>query len=81
MDELPAKRAAMEVLNYRHKQISLPAERQRDIRIIGTRWAQVSCEHYGYQITKCSSFQSDTRVQKNVVIHVLSKCFSHLCLP
>ncbi|XP_040028637.2 dystrophin isoform X7 [Gasterosteus aculeatus] len=42
VDELPAKRAAMEVLNYRHKQISLPAERQRDIRIIGTRWAQVS---------------------------------------
>ncbi|XP_075905519.1 dystrophin isoform X3 [Nelusetta ayraudi] len=40
--ELPAKEEAMEDLNARHKQIVLPADRQKDIRIINTRWAQVS---------------------------------------
>ncbi|XP_051284309.1 dystrophin isoform X4 [Dicentrarchus labrax] len=42
VEELPAKKAAMEDLNSRHKQITLPADRQKDIRIINTRWAQVS---------------------------------------
>ncbi|XP_068446612.1 dystrophin isoform X5 [Clinocottus analis] len=42
VEELPAKRTAMEDLNYKHKQITLPAERQKDIKIINTRWAQVS---------------------------------------
>ncbi|XP_038572112.1 dystrophin isoform X1 [Micropterus salmoides] len=40
--ELPAKKAAVEDLNSRHKQITLPADRQKDIRILNTRWAQVS---------------------------------------
>ncbi|KAM6893218.1 dystrophin isoform 3-T3 [Lycodopsis pacificus] len=42
VEVLPAKRAVMEDLNSRHKQITLPAERQKDMRIINTRWAQVS---------------------------------------
>nr|XP_046237962.1 dystrophin isoform X12 [Scatophagus argus] len=42
VEELPAKKAAMEDLNSRQKQITLPADRQKDIRIINTRWAQVS---------------------------------------
>lgn len=42
VEELPAKGAAMEDLNARHKQTTLPAERQKDIRIINNRWAQVS---------------------------------------
>ncbi|XP_049425588.1 dystrophin isoform X1 [Epinephelus fuscoguttatus] len=42
VEELPAKKAAMEDLNSRHKQITLPADRQKDIRIINARWAQVS---------------------------------------
>ncbi|TNN46375.1 Dystrophin [Liparis tanakae] len=42
VEELPAKRAAMEDLNFRYQQITLPAERQKDMRIINTRWAQVS---------------------------------------
>ncbi|XP_044044303.1 dystrophin isoform X14 [Siniperca chuatsi] len=42
VEELPAKKAAVEDLNSRHKQITLPADRQKDIRIINTRWAQVS---------------------------------------
>lgn len=42
VEELPAKKAAMEDLNSRHKQITLPADRQKDIRIINGRWAQVS---------------------------------------
>ncbi|XP_041822403.1 dystrophin isoform X10 [Chelmon rostratus] len=42
VEELPAKEAAMEDLNSRQKQITLPADRQKDIRIINARWAQVS---------------------------------------
>ncbi|XP_049919112.1 dystrophin isoform X5 [Epinephelus moara] len=42
VEELPAKKAVMEDLNSRHKQITLPADRQKDIRIINARWAQVS---------------------------------------
>ncbi|XP_054864358.1 dystrophin isoform X3 [Amphiprion ocellaris] len=42
VEELPAKKAAVEDLNSRHKQITLPADRQKDIRIINTRWSQVS---------------------------------------
>uniref|UniRef100_A0A3B4V2S3 Dystrophin n=1 Tax=Seriola dumerili TaxID=41447 RepID=A0A3B4V2S3_SERDU len=42
VEELPAKKAAVEDLNYRHKQIPLPADKQKDIRIINTRWSQVS---------------------------------------
>lgn len=48
VEELPAKKAAMEDLNCRHKQITLPADRQKDIRIINTRWAQVSSYHCEY---------------------------------
>lgn len=40
--ELPAKKAAMDDLNSRQKHITLPADRQKDIRIINGRWAQVS---------------------------------------
>ncbi|XP_028281420.1 dystrophin isoform X2 [Parambassis ranga] len=40
--ELPAKKAAVEDLNLRHKQTALPADKQKDIRIINTRWSQVS---------------------------------------
>ncbi|XP_030603146.1 dystrophin isoform X3 [Archocentrus centrarchus] len=42
VEELPAKNAAVEDLNSRHKQLTLPAEKQKDIRIINTRWSQVS---------------------------------------
>lgn len=42
VEELPAKGAAMEDLNSRLKQTTLPAERHKDIRIINGRWAQVS---------------------------------------
>ncbi|XP_067349213.1 dystrophin isoform X7 [Channa argus] len=42
MKELPAKKAAVEDLNLRHKKITLPADKQRDIRVINSRWAQVS---------------------------------------
>ncbi|KAM3585392.1 uncharacterized protein V6R79_016686 [Siganus canaliculatus] len=42
VEELPAKKTAMEDLNSRNKQITLPADRQKDIKIISTRWAQVS---------------------------------------
>lgn len=42
VEELPAKKGAVEDLNSRHKQITLPADKQDDIRIINTRWAQVS---------------------------------------
>lgn len=42
MEELPAKKAAVEDLNSRHKKITLPADKQKDIRIINARWAQVS---------------------------------------
>ncbi|KAM6958012.1 dystrophin isoform 1-T1 [Tautogolabrus adspersus] len=42
VEQLPAKKAAMDDLNSRQKQITLPADRQKDFRIINTRWAQVS---------------------------------------
>ncbi|XP_056882091.1 dystrophin isoform X5 [Takifugu flavidus] len=42
VEELPSKKAAMEHLNSRHRQITIPADRQRDIRTINTRWAEVS---------------------------------------
>lgn len=47
VEELPSKKAAMEQLNSRHRQITLPADRQKDIRTINTRWTQVShhCEY------------------------------------
>ncbi|XP_039997801.1 dystrophin [Xiphias gladius] len=42
VEELPAKKVAVEGLNSRLKQITLPADKHKDIRIINTRWAQVS---------------------------------------
>ncbi|XP_075333549.1 dystrophin isoform X3 [Odontesthes bonariensis] len=42
VEELPAKSVAMEDLNFKQKQTILPADQQRDIRIINTRWSQVS---------------------------------------
>ncbi|XP_068612642.1 dystrophin isoform X3 [Brachionichthys hirsutus] len=42
VEELPAKKAAMDDLNSRQKQIALPADRHKDVRIINARWAQVS---------------------------------------
>ncbi|XP_070711943.1 dystrophin [Pempheris klunzingeri] len=41
-EELPAKKEAIDDLNSRHKQITLPADRQKDIKIINARWAQVA---------------------------------------
>ncbi|XP_078147159.1 dystrophin isoform X1 [Centroberyx gerrardi] len=40
--ELPGKKRAVDDLNLRQKQILLPADKQKDFRIINTRWAQVS---------------------------------------
>ncbi|XP_069568938.1 dystrophin isoform X2 [Brachyistius frenatus] len=42
VEQLPAKKAAVEDLNWRHKQTPLPADKQRDVRIINSRWPQVS---------------------------------------
>ncbi|XP_060923329.1 dystrophin-like [Limanda limanda] len=42
VEELPAKKAAVDDLNSRNKQITLPADKQKDIRIVNSRWAQVS---------------------------------------
>ncbi|XP_034030182.1 dystrophin isoform X5 [Thalassophryne amazonica] len=42
VDELPGKKVAVEDLNSRHKHAGLPADKQKDIRIINARWAQVS---------------------------------------
>ncbi|CAN9498333.1 unnamed protein product [Ophioblennius macclurei] len=42
VEELPAKQGAMESLNSRQKHIKLPADRQKDVKIINSRWAQVS---------------------------------------
>ncbi|KAM9327399.1 dystrophin isoform 2-T2 [Pholidichthys leucotaenia] len=42
VDEIPAKKPVVEDLNWRHKQITLPADKQKDIRIINSRWSQVS---------------------------------------
>ncbi|XP_055363081.1 dystrophin isoform X4 [Betta splendens] len=41
VEELPAKKAAVEDLNSRYKKIT-PADKQKDMRIINTRWPQVS---------------------------------------
>ncbi|XP_047432918.1 dystrophin isoform X3 [Mugil cephalus] len=41
VEELPGKKAAVEDLNSRHKQIT-PGDKQKDIRIINARWSQVS---------------------------------------
>lgn len=42
VDELPAKQAAVDSLNSRQKQFALPADKQKDIRNINARWAEVS---------------------------------------
>ncbi|XP_072296331.1 dystrophin isoform X3 [Eucyclogobius newberryi] len=42
VEELPAKRATMDDINTRHKQLKLPVDKQKDIRIVNNRWAQVS---------------------------------------
>ncbi|XP_072225563.1 dystrophin isoform X2 [Leuresthes tenuis] len=42
VEELPAKSATMEDLNFKQKQTNLTADQQKDIRIINTRWSQVS---------------------------------------
>ncbi|KAM3857230.1 dystrophin [Diretmus argenteus] len=42
VEELPGKKKAVDDLNWRFKQIALPADKQKDIRIINNRWAQVS---------------------------------------
>ncbi|KAK5847635.1 hypothetical protein PBY51_016746 [Eleginops maclovinus] len=42
VEELPAKSALMEDLNTKQRQITLPADRQNDVRVINSRWAQVS---------------------------------------
>ncbi|XP_058478668.1 dystrophin isoform X3 [Solea solea] len=42
VDELPSKQVAVDNLNSRLRQIQLPADKQKDIRIVNNRWAQVS---------------------------------------
>lgn len=42
VEELSAKKGTMDDINSRHKQIMLPVDKQKDIRIINNRWAQVS---------------------------------------
>ncbi|XP_076736198.1 dystrophin isoform X5 [Maylandia zebra] len=42
VEELPAQNVVMGNLNSRLKQITFPADKQKDIRIINTRWSQVS---------------------------------------
>ncbi|KAI9525953.1 hypothetical protein NQZ68_002501 [Dissostichus eleginoides] len=42
VEELPARSALMEDLNMKQRQITLPADRQNDVRVINSRWAQVS---------------------------------------
>ncbi|XP_053728438.1 dystrophin isoform X6 [Synchiropus splendidus] len=42
VEQLPAKKAAVEDLNLRLRQITLPADKHKDLRIINGRWAQVS---------------------------------------
>ncbi|XP_035481958.2 dystrophin isoform X3 [Scophthalmus maximus] len=42
VDELPAKKAAVDDLNSRSKRITLPADKQKDVRTVNARWAQVS---------------------------------------
>ncbi|KAM6893658.1 dystrophin [Xenentodon cancila] len=42
VEDIPAKKAAVEDLNSKQRQITLPTDKQKDIRIINTLWAQVS---------------------------------------
>ncbi|XP_033837659.2 dystrophin isoform X13 [Periophthalmus magnuspinnatus] len=42
VEELPAKRATVDDINARHKQLALPVDKQKDIRVVNNRWAQVS---------------------------------------
>ncbi|XP_034072729.1 dystrophin isoform X5 [Gymnodraco acuticeps] len=42
VEELPARSALMGDLNMKQRQITLPADRQNDVRVINSRWAQVS---------------------------------------
>ncbi|KAF3857322.1 hypothetical protein F7725_009181 [Dissostichus mawsoni] len=42
VEELPSRSALMEDLNMKQRQIKLPADRQNDVRVINSRWAQVS---------------------------------------
>ncbi|XP_056157526.1 LOW QUALITY PROTEIN: dystrophin-like [Lampris incognitus] len=42
VEELPGKKRTVEDLNLRHKQLTLPADKQKDIKVVNTRWAQVS---------------------------------------
>ncbi|XP_041834285.1 dystrophin isoform X2 [Melanotaenia boesemani] len=42
VEEIPAKKAAMEDLNLKHKQMTRLADKEKDVRIINTRWSQVS---------------------------------------
>ncbi|XP_070787037.1 dystrophin-like [Enoplosus armatus] len=66
VEELPAKKAAVEDLNSRHKQITLPADRQKDVRIINARWAQVSGNHcdHGSSTALCKQAFSFARENK-----------------
>ncbi|XP_076017960.1 dystrophin isoform X2 [Genypterus blacodes] len=42
VDELPGKKATLEDVHARLKHTALPADRQKDVRLITSRWAQVS---------------------------------------
>ncbi|KAM4537905.1 dystrophin [Fundulus diaphanus] len=42
VEELPAKKLAVENLNAKQKMLTLPADKHKDIRGINTRWSQVS---------------------------------------
>ncbi|XP_061571903.1 dystrophin isoform X2 [Cololabis saira] len=42
VEDIPAKTVAVEDLNSRQKQITLPTDKHKDIKIINTRWPQVS---------------------------------------
>ncbi|XP_035983743.1 dystrophin isoform X7 [Fundulus heteroclitus] len=42
VEQLPAKKLAVENLNAKQKMLTLPADKHKDIRGINTRWSQVS---------------------------------------
>ncbi|KAM6945421.1 LOW QUALITY PROTEIN: dystrophin-like [Aplochiton taeniatus] len=42
VEELPRKKNTVDDLHARQSSVSLPADKQKDIKIISTRWAQVS---------------------------------------
>lgn len=49
VEELPAKKSAVENLNAKQKMLTLlPADKHKDIKGINIRWAQVSNYHYWY---------------------------------